>query len=116
MVMTKDTAKKTAKEGERSSPTARRAGKASPALPAGGGCGRKKLHSPRTTEKPAASNRGRLVSSGLLSLKNKGKTLPTMRLATIQPMVPSTRMDGKSRAPLGTWLKVIELDSTRVGE
>ena len=37
-------------------------------------------------------------------------------LATIQPIVPSTRIVGKSRVPSGTWAKVMEADRVSVGE
>src|SRR5262249_11581638 len=115
MVIMKDTLKKTAKDGERSRPTARRAGKVSPALPAGGVCGKARLSTPSSTEKPAANNSGRLVSAaGRPSTFGSAKS--TSRLAAIQPIVPNTRIDGKSRAPSGTCVKVMELDSTSVGE
>ena len=43
------------------------------------------------------------------------KTLPTRIPATIQPMVPSTRMNGKSRPGSLTWWNEIELGSESVG-
>ena len=62
----------------------------------GGVCGSASEKRPITTDAPAASCIGSASASAL-------STLPTMMPAAIQPIVPSTRIIGKSRAGFSTW-------------
>src|SRR5262245_19273811 len=105
--MIPETVKKTANDRSLNSPNALAKGKGSPGWPLGGVVGRKQLQIPRNADRPAASISG----CGLSCSRN----LPTKKLAAIQPMVPRTRMPGKSRVASGTCVKVIELVSARVG-
>ena len=73
-----------------SSPSASRIENGAPAA-FGGVCGSISENRPITTDAPAASCIGTASASAF-------STFPTMMPATIQPMVPSTRMTG-SRAP-----------------
>ena len=74
----------------------------------GGVCGNASENSPSNTDAPAASCIGVLSASAC-------NTLPTMMPATIQPIVPSTRITGKSRAGSFTLWNEIELVSDSVG-
>ena len=78
-------------------------------LPAacGGVCGRSNENRPSTTDAPAAMRMGTAVASSA--------SAPTTSPATIQPMVPSTRMRGNSFAVSLMWSNEIELVSASVG-
>ena len=71
-------------------------------------CGSVSENSAITTEPPAASCIGTLSASAW-------STLPTMMPATIQPIVPSTRIIGKSRDGFWTWWNATEFVSDSVG-
>ena len=76
--------------------------------PLGGVCGSRKAKSPITAEAPAATRIGVARASAF-------STFPITIPATIHPIVPSTRMSGKSLAGSFTWWKEIELVSDSVG-
>jgi hypothetical protein len=80
------------------------------AVPAafGGVCGSASEKRPRTIDPPAASCIGNASASAC-------KYLPTVTPATIQPIVPSTRISGKSAAGSFTWWNEIEFVSESVG-
>ena len=90
-----------------SSPNASRTLNGAPAA-FGGVCGSASENRPSTTDAPAASRIGTACASAC-------STFPTMIPATIQPIVPSTRISGKSRAGSCTWWNEIELVSDSVG-
>jgi hypothetical protein len=107
MVMTNDTPKKTAKSGSPSRPSALRNGIVSPACPFGGVCGRAKEKRPRASEAPAAIRSGSACASTPIVL--------TIQPATIQPIVPHTRMPGNCFSGLTIWLNEIALTRASVG-
>src|SRR3569833_4699757 len=74
----------------------------------GGVCGSVSAYAAITTDAPAAMRIGVTNASAW-------RTLPTMIPATVQPIVPSTRMIGKSRVESVTWWNEIELVSDSVG-
>ena len=90
-----------------SRPKASRTEKGAPAA-FGGVCGSARQKRAITAEAPAASCIGIASASAL-------RYLPTTMPATIQPMVPSTRMMGKSFAGFLTWWKATEFVSDSVG-
>src|SRR4051812_27502531 len=108
MAITKETAKKTAKEKSLNRPRALRNGSASPALPGGGVCGNVRLKTPSINDNRAASGKG-LARAGQFKLTLIQSKPVTSKLVTIQPTVPSTRKPAKSRLPSGTLAKVMEL-------
>ena len=76
-------------------------------LRVGGVWGRAKQNSPSSNDAPAASRIGIAVASS--------PSVPTSRPATIQPIVPRTRIDGNSRAGSFIWWNESELLSASVG-
>ena len=92
--MTNETPKNTPKLNSFSNPSALTNGKASPAFPGGGVCGRSKLKMPSAREKPAPSRNIWFVEAS--------RNVPRIHPAAIHPIVPRTRKPGKSRPPSGT--------------
>src|SRR5581483_1394864 len=108
--MRNDTPKNTANDGSLRRLKALIKGISPEASALGGVCGRKKEYTPRTSDRIAANSIGRLLTSWPGLMKNQSD-MP----ATIQPMVPSTRISGKF-SEAGTLAKITALESDRVGE
>src|SRR6266849_4840863 len=100
MVIRNEIPKNTAKDFSPKSSSAFKNGKGS-GLSGGGVWGKRKETSPRTAERKAANNSGRLLtgSPGF-------KSTFWNKLAAIQPMVPRTRMVGKSLWASGMLAKI----------
>ena len=73
----------------------------------GGVCGSAKQNTPSTIDPAAARRIGIAVASS--------RSVPMHRPATIQPMVPSTRIGGNSRSGSVIWWNEMELLSASVG-
>ena len=73
----------------------------------GGVCGSAKANRPKTTEATVAIRSGVAVAST--------PSEPTIRPATIQPIVPKRRTPGNCFSGLAIWLKAIALTSASVG-
>src|SRR5262245_12687571 len=108
--MRKEAPRNTATGGSLKSFSASRKGGSPEAFGLGGVFGRKNENTPRASDKAAARSRGRLLtcSPGLMNSRSD-------RPATIQPIVPSTRIDGKS-SDLGTLSKMTVFERVKVGE
>ncbi len=70
-------------------------------------CGRKKAKRPKTSDAPVAIRIGVAVGSTL--------SQPTIRPATIQPIVPNRRTAGNCFSGLTIWLNAIAFTSASVG-
>ena len=73
----------------------------------GGVCGRRKANTPKASEAPVAIRSGVAVGSSL--------SQPTIRPATIQPIVPKRRTAGNCFSGLAIWLNAIAFTSASVG-
>ena len=78
-----------------------------PVFGIGGVCGSMRQNTPSSTEPAAAICSGRAVASR--------PRVPMNRPATIQPIVPSTRIGGNSRPGSSMWRNERELLSASVG-